>query len=198
MEPISREASAIKTLQFITIGWMTVELCVALYAGARAHSIALTAFAGDSAVELFSAAVVLRRFTAGPQSERRAARICEFLLYALAAYIVVSSALSLSRHLPTPAPTLLGIGLLAAAAVVMPFLGSAKKRLARKTSSRALAADAVQSNVCAYMSWIALAALLLNRFLHVPRVDPVGALLLVPIVLKEATQARKGHLCDCC
>lgn len=197
MEPIS-EQPTIKALQWITIGWMVIELCVALYAGIRAHSIALTAFGGDSAVELVSAVVVLRRFAAGPERERSAARMCGFLLYALAAYIVVMAGLSLSGHLRKAEPTALGIGLLAAAAVVMPLLGRAKRRLAHKTGSRALGADAAQSNVCAFMSWIALAALLVNRLLHVGWADAAGALLLLPIVFREANEARKGEVCECC
>ena len=194
----TRERSSIEKLQWITIAWMVVELCVALYAGVRAHSVALTAFGGDSAVELVSAVVVLRRFALGAESERTAARICGLLLYALAATIVVTSALSLSGRLPEAEPTMLGIGLLAAAAVLMPLLAGAKRRLGDATGSRAMSADAAQSNICAFMSWIALAALLLNRLLHVPWVDPAGALLLLPLVIKEGNEARKGEVCDCC
>ena len=137
-----QQTSSIRTLQFITIVWMVVELCVALYSGIRAHSIALTAFGADSAIELLSALVVLRRFALGPATEKRTARISGFLLYGLAAYILVTSLLSFLSRSPEAEPTLLGIGLLIAAAVVMPLLGRAKKSLAQKTGSRALNADA--------------------------------------------------------
>ena len=197
MDQLARQKSAVKTLQLITIGWMTLELCIAIYAGLRAHSIALTAFGADSGIELLSAIVVLRRFVVGPQIEKRAARICSFLLYALAAFIVLTAALSLSSRLAQAEPTRLGIALLLSAAVVMPLVGRAKKRLSAQTGSRALAADAAQSNVCAYMSWIALAGLLFTRFLHTSLADPIAALLLVPIVIKEANDAGKGELCEC-
>ncbi len=193
-----QQASSIRTLQFVTIAWMVVELCVAVYSGVRSHSIALTAFGADSAIELLSAVVVLRRFTLGPATEKRAARISGFLLYGLAAYILVTSLLSFLSRSSEAQPTLLGIGLLIAAAIVMPLLGRAKKSLAQKTESRALNADAAQSNICAYMSWISLAGLLVNRYFHLHWADPVAALLLLPIVLKEAGEASRGDVCECC
>ena len=92
---------------------------------------------------------------------------------------------------------MLGIGLLVAAAIIMPLLGRAKKNIAAKTGSRALCADAAQNNICAYMSWIALAGLLVNFSFHLPWADSVAALLLLPIVFKEAGEASKDEVCDC-
>ena len=192
-----QQASRVRMLQLFTIGWMCVELGVALLAGIQACSVALTAFGADSGIELLSAFVVLRRFTSGAISERKAAKVSGVLLYALAAYILVTSALSLVSTRRRPEPTVLGIGLLLAAAVIMPLLGRAKNRLAVATGSRALKADAAQSNVCAYMSWIALAGLLVNLFLHLAWADSAAALLLLPIVLKEAAEASKGEVCEC-
>lgn len=200
MENVPRNtarSNPVLLLQTLTIAWMAIELGVSLYAGIQACSVALTAFGADSAIELFSAVVVLCRFARGPSTERRAARVAGFLLYALAAYILLTSALSLSRHQPQPQPTVLGIAILAAAAIIMPLLGRAKKRLAAQTASRALRADAAQSNICAYMSRIALAGLLVNFLFHIPWADSAAALLLLPIVLKEAREASKGEVCDC-
>lgn len=192
-----QQASTVWMLQLFTIGWMCVELGVSLFAGFRACSVALTAFGADSGIELVSAFVVLRRFASGPISERRSARISAVLLYVLAAYILVTSALSFVSTRLQPEPTVLGIGLLIAAAIIMPLLGRAKKKLAAETGSRALNADAAQSNICAYMSWIALAGLLVNFFFHLAWADSAAALLLLPIVLKEAGEASKGEVCDC-
>jgi divalent metal cation (Fe/Co/Zn/Cd) transporter len=192
----SRE-SAIRTVQLITVIWMCVEFIVAIVTGVRASSVALTAFAGDSAVELLSAVVVLRRFQLGPAAEKIAAKINAVLLYLLAFYIVLTSVLSLVSDGFRPKPSLLGILLLIVAAVIMPFLGAAKKRLAAKSGSGAIRADAVQSNVCAYMSWIALSGLLANATLHLPWADSVAALFLLPLVIQEANEARKGDLCTC-
>ncbi|CAN5409503.1 cation transporter [soil metagenome] len=195
--PNPTHTASVRTIQRITIAWMTVELCVSLYSGIEAHSVALTAFGADSAIELISAVVVLRRFTVGPAVERRAARISGTLLYALAAYIIAISGFALLKYGLQPEPTLVGICLLVAAATIMPLLGRAKKRLAAKTGSRALNADAAQSNICAYLSWIALAGLLVNFFFHLAWADSVAALLLLPIVLKEAGEATKGDVCQC-
>ncbi len=58
-------------------------------------------------------------------------------------------------------------------------------------------ADAAQSNLCAYMAWIALAGLVLNALFHVPWADSVAALFLLPLILREANEARKGGVCEC-
>ncbi|MGB9029919.1 MAG: cation transporter [Acidobacteriaceae bacterium] len=193
-EPTQR---AVRTLQLVTIAWMSIELSVSAWAGIRACSVALTGFAGDSAIELFSALVVLRRFAVGPSIERTAARINALLLYALAAYIALSSAASLLSTRFRPQPSLPGIALLLIAAIVMPILGRKKARLAAQARSDALQADAAQSNVCAWMSWIALAGLVLNALFHIAWADSLAALFLLPLVLHEANQARQGKICAC-
>ncbi|MCU1323009.1 MAG: putative Co/Zn/Cd cation transporter [Acidobacteriaceae bacterium] len=192
----NHDGAAIRSIQHITIAWMCVELLVAAIAGIRAHSVALTAFAGDSAVELFSAIVVLQRFRMGPGSERVTAKVNAVLLYVLAVYIVVSSSLALFGRF-RPQPSVFGIVLLVASAIIMPWLGASKKRLALQTNSGALRADAAQSNICAYMSWIALAGLVTNAVLHIPWADSIAALLLLPLVLYEANEALKGKSCSC-
>ena len=187
---------AVIQLQWITLTWMTVEFSVALITGIQAHSLALLAFGGDSAVELFSAFVVLRRFYIGEQAERNATRIAAILLYALAGFICLESGLSIFHRSFHAEPSYFGIALLVAAAIVMPWLGRRKRELSGQTCSKALRADAVQSSVCAYMSWIALLSLALNAVFHLPFIDSVAALALVPLILYEANQARKGE--DCC
>lgn len=72
--------------------------------------------------------------------------------------------------------------------------GTAKKRLAKSTGSGNLRADAAQTNICAYMSWIAL---LLKATLHLSWADSVEALLLLPLILREADEARRGGICEC-
>ncbi len=193
----AEHAAAIRSLQIVTIVWMSIELLVTIAAGVHARSVALVAFGGDSAVELLSATVVLQRFHLGPSAERKAARINAVLLYALAAYVVLTSVLSFIDDRFRPRPSIVGIILLIAAAAIMPALGRAKRRLAVKTCSGALKADAAQSNICAYMSWIALAGLILNAGFHISWADSVAALLLVPLIVREANEARKGDICGC-
>src|SRR5690242_16236384 len=112
----------IQRVQTVTIAWMSVEAAVSLFASWRASSPALLAFGGDSAIELLSAMVVLWRFRAGAaheHAERRAARVAGALLFALAAFVAVTSAGSLLGS-GNPRPTVLGIAILVPAAPFMP------------------------------------------------------------------------------
>ena len=110
-------------IQAITIGWMTVEAIFALGAAWRAHSPALVAFGGDSAIELLSAVVVYWRFRSkrsGEQTEQLAARMTGVLLFALAAYVALVAALALVGHREVK-PSFLGIAVLSVAAIGMPL-----------------------------------------------------------------------------
>jgi divalent metal cation (Fe/Co/Zn/Cd) transporter len=144
----TNETLSIPRLQWFTIVWMAIEVGVAVIAAARAHSVAIAAFGGDSVIELLSAAVVLFRFRS-PRwiSEQIANRITGWLLVALAAYITADSLYTLTASQSKPEPSYLGIGLLVAAAVVMPWLGRRKRQLAIVTKSSALQADAAQSSM---------------------------------------------------
>jgi divalent metal cation (Fe/Co/Zn/Cd) transporter len=119
------------------------------------------------------------------------------LLFALAAYVAVSSALSLLGY-SEPRPTLAGIAILVAALAVMPWFANEKRRLSAATGSAALRADAAQSALCAYLSLIALVGLAVNAIWHMAWADPVAALLIIPLVLREGWRAIRGTPCDCC
>ena len=189
----------VQRIQAITIAWMSVEAGVSLFAAWRAGSPALLAFGGDSAIELLSAVVVLWRFRtnlAREQAERPAARIAGALLFALAASVVTASTLTLVGY-SEPKRTLLGIAILIAAGVGMPLLAKEKRRLSALTGSAALKADAAESALCGYFSVIALLGLLANEIWHVKWADPVAALVIIPLVLREGREAIRGEPCDC-
>jgi divalent metal cation (Fe/Co/Zn/Cd) transporter len=117
----------------------------------------LLAFGGDSAIELLCATAVLWRFRSSAQerSEKQVARIAAALLFILAAYVAVVSAMTLpGRH--EAKTTCWGIAILIGAAAIMPWLAKEKRRLSAITGSAALRADAVKSALCAYLSVIAL------------------------------------------
>lgn len=190
----------IHRIQAITILWMSIEVVVGMYAAYRALSPAMLAFAGDSAIELFSAAVVLWRFRSaalGHQEERRAAKIAGGLLLVLAAYVAIASALTLLGY-NEARPTYLGIAILVAAAIFMPWLARAKRRLSATTGSAALRADAAESALCAYLSLVALLGLVVNAIWHVRWADPAAALVVTPLILWEAREAIRGKACACC
>jgi divalent metal cation (Fe/Co/Zn/Cd) transporter len=187
-------------MQTITVAWMTVEAVCALGAAWRAHSPALVAFGGDSAIELLSAVVVYWRFSSkwgGEQTERLAAIVTGGLLLALAAYVALVAALALLGHREAR-PSLLGIAALSVAALVMPLLAKEKRRLSAASASAALRADAAESSLCGYLSIIALAGLVANAFWGITWADPVASLCLIPLVVWEGRQALKGRPCDCC
>ena len=190
----------IQRVQTVTIAWMRVEAAVSLFAAWRARSPALLAFGGDSAIELFSAVVMLWRFREGAahgDAERRAARVAGALLFALAIYVAITSVGSLLGY-SEPKPTLLGIAILLAAAVIMPWLAKEKRRLSGATGSAALRADAAQSSLCAYLSLIALAGLAINAIWHVKWADPIAALVVLPLIVWEGREAMRGKACNCC
>jgi divalent metal cation (Fe/Co/Zn/Cd) transporter len=165
-----------------------------------ARSPALRAFGGDSAIELLSAAVGLWRFgshVAPEQAERRTARVAGALLLLLAAYIVVTSMLTLLGY-SEPRPTYLGVAILLAAASMMPWLAKEKRKLSGTTGSAALKADAAQSALCAYLSLIALVGIGVNAIWHIPWADPAAALIVTPLIVWEGREAIQGRAYGCC
>ena len=197
--PHADTLNRIRAIQLFTIFWMFVELMVSGISVWRAHSPALLAFGGDSGIELLSACVVLWRFqspSTRDQTEKTSAQIAAGLLFLLAGFVLVASVGSLMGHIETR-PSLLGIGLLITASVLMPWLARQKRRLSGATASVALRADAAQSALCGYMAWIALAGLILNAIWGIRWADPVAALVLTPFILREGWETAKGKPCSC-
>lgn len=189
---------AVVWLQSVTILWMLLECGVALFAASRAHSPALLAFGSDSLIELLSAAVVLLQFVPRLMiSEQQATRAAAFLLFALAAIVVVIATLSLMGKVK-PEASPLGIGITAIALLIMPVLGWLKRREAGRLHNSALAADAVQSATCAYLAAITLTGLGTNAIFHIEWFDSAAALLAVPLLIIEGRKAWGGHGCACC
>jgi divalent metal cation (Fe/Co/Zn/Cd) transporter len=181
----------------LTVAWMIVELVVAVWAGIAAHSVALTTFGIDSALELFTALVVLRQLmlhtkratdeTLGLR-ERQASRLVGYGLYGLIAYIVASSAWSLASG-GKPQSSTVGVSLALAALVIMPVLWRWRLTLAGRLDSPALRADAACSLVCIYLSGTLLAGLLVNSLLGWWWADPLAALAMIWWIRGEAAEA---------
>jgi divalent metal cation (Fe/Co/Zn/Cd) transporter len=187
-------------LQMLTIVWMSIEAIVALGAAWTARSPALLGFGGDSAIELISAIIVLWRFRSKSDSanaEKLAARVAGGLLFVVAAFVIVSSGLSLLGY-REPKPSFAGIILLIVAAIGMPLLARQKRKLATQVASASLRADATESALCGYLSLIALAGLLANVIFRAPWADPIAALALVPLIAREGWEAihASRHCCN--
>jgi divalent metal cation (Fe/Co/Zn/Cd) transporter len=158
----------------------------------------MLAFGSDSLVELMSATIVLLQFLPHFSiSEKRASRAASVLLFALATVVTVIAILALALHL-RPQTSPLGIGITVGAIVAMPILAWLKRREARRSDNSALAADAVQSATCAYLALITLVGLAVNAAFHIAWFDSAAAIGAVPLLLKEAERAWRGHTCACC
>ena len=177
---------------------MLIERAVSLYGAVSAHSPALLAFGADSFVELLSATVVLLAIVPSfPLTKGRAARLAGILLFVLAGVVALVTLLSFLYRVK-PETSCSGIGITLAALVVMPILAWAKRKTARLTNNRALAADAVQSATCAYLAAVTLAGLAINAIWHLHWVDSAAALLALPILVIEGRRAFRGESCGCC
>ena len=193
-------------LNLLTIGYNIVEALVSLAAGLMAGSVALVGFGIDSGIEVTAGAAALWRLRSDhspPQrerAERTTLRLVSVLFLLLATYVTTDSVLALvARDAPGRSP--LGVAILILSVVVMPVLARAKRRVADAMGSGALAAEATQTSLCAYLSAIALAGVGLNALLGWWWADPVAALAMVPIIGKEGLAGIRGRSnCtdDCC
>ena len=189
--------TAVLWLQGITLVWMLVETAVSLYSAQQARSVALLAFGSDSVVELLSASVALLSFIpAVSLSKERAERWAGILLFALAGVVTLTAVASLFFRVP-PEVSYLGIGIAVAALFVMPLLAWGKRKVAKATNSRVLAADAVQSATCAYLAALTIAGLAINALFHIHWIDSLAALAAVPILIIEGRRAMRGEGCGC-
>lgn len=189
-----------RRLAYFTIAWNCLEGLVSITAGAFAGSISLVGFGIDSFIEVASGSAVLWRFSATAAGERRekiALRFIGACFLALAAYLVYESAGNLLRQ-ELPERSIPGIAIACASLVAMPLLSRAKKRVAMQLGSRAMHADAVQTDFCVWLSAILLAGLLLNALFGWWWADPVAALLMVPLIAKEGVESLRGEACDTC
>jgi divalent metal cation (Fe/Co/Zn/Cd) transporter len=185
--------------------WNALEGIIAVAAGVAAGSIALTGFGSDSWIETTSGVVVgwrLRRELQGlplaraEELEHRASRVAGALLIALALFIFVESGRRLLGFGEPARESTIGIVLTAVSLAVMPFLGWAKLKTARELRSSALRADAYETIACAWLSFTTLAGLLLNSLFGWDWADPLAALVLVPLILREGWESWRGDDAD--
>jgi len=185
-------------LGLVTLAWKLVECTVSAYAAWTAHSPALLAFGSDSVVELISALVVLSQWRRGRQlTEQHAARLAALLLTILAFIVAAAATASLALHIH-PDNSRSGIAITFASLLVMPLLAHRKRLEARRLGNAALAADAVQSATCAYLALLTLLGLVAHALLGVAWFDDLSAFLAIPVLLREARIAWRGHLCATC
>ena len=189
-------------LEVATVAWNAIEGIIAVAAGVTAGSIALTGFGIDSWIETTSGVVVGWRvhrelqgltLARAEELERRASRVAGALLIALGIFIFVEAGRRLLGFGEPARESTIGIVLTAVSLAVMPFLGWAKLKTARELGSSALRADAYETIACAWLSFTTLAGLLLNSLFGWGWADPLAALVLVPLILREGWESWQGH-----
>ena len=175
---------------------------IAISAALAAGSVALLGFGIDSFVESISGSVLIWRLRAevvGSREgdrieaiERRAERIVGVSFFLLAAYIVFDAVTTLvAQERPVASPV--GIALTAASIGVMLWLARAKRRTAAELGSRSLAADAEQTQACWYLSIVVLAGVGVNSLFGLWWADPVAAIGVSILLVREGLEAWGGE-----
>jgi divalent metal cation (Fe/Co/Zn/Cd) transporter len=185
------------------IAWHFVEFGIAVAAGIVAGSIALIGFGADSLIEALAGFVVLWLFTGNRLgsrvAERRAQQLIAATFFLLAAYVGVESVRTFvgGAH---PNASWAGIGLAAFTAPTMPLLARAKRRIGHKLSSSAAVKEASQTQLCAYLSIALLLGLGANALLGWWWADPITALAIAAVAVKEGRESWRGEGCadGCC
>ena len=190
-----------RTLTYLGLAWHVIEAAVAILAGVVAGSVALVGFGADSVIEVAAGLVVLWLITGGRlrsgHVERRAQKLIAASFVLLAAYIAIESARDLVGH-HHPSASWTGIGLAAITLIAMPPLAAAKRRVAAALGSSAAASESRQTMLCAYLSAALLVGLLANALAGWWWADPIVALLIGTVALREARDAWHGESCPCC
>ncbi|MDQ4020907.1 MAG: cation transporter [Actinomycetota bacterium] len=179
-----------------TISYNVIEAVVAICAGVVASSTALIGFGLDSVIEVASASAVAWQFCGrDPQTrERTALKIIALSFFALAGYVTVESVRSLTGAQDAEHSTV-GIVLAAVSLVLMPLLSYAQRRAGRELGSTSAVADSRQTLLCTYLSGALLAGLLLNSLFGWSWADPIVALIIAGVAVREGLQAWRGKHC---
>ena len=197
IEPYALRRTAL-ILVWAGLLWNSLEAGVSLWAGVAAGSVALLAFGLDSIVELLAGGVLLWRLSGVREeleegaAERRAQRLLGLSFLLLAAYITLHSGANLLGWFPEPQPSLIGVAIVVASAVVMSVLYVSKMGIATRMQSRSLRAEAIESLFCDLQDMTVLVGLGLNALLSWWWADPVSALILVPLFVKEGLENLSG------
>jgi divalent metal cation (Fe/Co/Zn/Cd) transporter len=182
----------------LTIAWNVIEAVVAISAGVAAGSIALVGFGFDSVLEVMSSVVVVWQFRSEVRAgyderrERRALRLIAVSFFVLASYVVFESIRDLAFTENEADEAVVGIVVAALSLVVMPALAMAKRRTADALGSPTLRADSRETLLCAWLSAALLGGLVLNAALGWSWADPVAALAVAAVAVKEGVEAWRG------
>ena len=187
-----------KLVAWLGVGWHGVEATVAVGAGTVAGSIALLGFGADSLIETLAGIILLWRFaavrTTSEAAEWRAQKLIGVSFYIIAAYVGFEAARSLVVG-ARPEASWIGIGLATLTLVMMPPLAIAKARIGEKLGSSATKSEGRQNMLCAYLSAALLVGLGAHALFGLWWADPVTALLIAGVAVKEGRESWRGESC---
>jgi divalent metal cation (Fe/Co/Zn/Cd) transporter len=179
-----------------TITYNVIEAVVALTAGTKASSSALVGFGLDSVIEVASAAAVAWQFAGrDPEArEKTALRVIAFSFFGLALFVAVDAVRSLLGAGEAEHSTV-GLVLAAVSLAVMPLLSYGQRRTGRELGSRSAVADSKQTLLCTYLSAVLLVGLALNSLFGWSWADPIAALVIAAVAVREGVEAWRGDSC---
>jgi divalent metal cation (Fe/Co/Zn/Cd) transporter len=193
-----RAARRARLLSWVSLAWMAAEGAIGLTAGLLAGSIALVAFGIDSFIEGLASLVIVWRFSGSrllsPTAERRAQRLVAVQFFLLAPYVTVEALLHLAGG-ERPDVSRVGIALAASSLIGMPVLGAAKRRLALELGSVATHGEGTQNLLCAFLAAAVLVGLLGNAAFGLWWLDPLAALVIAGVAVREGVQSWRGQGC---
>jgi divalent metal cation (Fe/Co/Zn/Cd) transporter len=195
-----RLARRTRLLSWLSLAWLGIEGTVAIFAGVMAGSIALVAFGLDSAIEGVASVVIIWRFSGSrmfsERAERRAQVIVAVQFFILAPFITYEAL----DHLLSGAAaetSWLGIGLTVTTLGICQPLGYAKRRLGEKLGSAATVGEGTQNLLCGYLAVAVLGGLLANTLFGLWWFDPVVALVIAAVAVREGRKSLRGESCSC-
>ncbi len=187
-----------RLLSWLSLVWMGAEGAIALTAGAMAGSIALISFGLDSVIEGAASLVIVWRFTGSRllshTAETRAQKLVAIQFFLLAPYVAFEASQKLIGA-EQPETSWLGIALVTSSMIGMPLLGVAKRRLAVTLGSVATRGEGTQNLLCAYLAAAVLVGLLGNALFGLWWLDPVAALVVAGVAVKEGRASWCGEGC---
>ncbi len=197
--PPSRRSALIRRARLLagaSVAYNAVEAIVAIASGRVADSTALVGFGLDSTVEVMSGLVILWQFGHPVPEEREhlARRLIAVSFFALAAYVTVESVRAVVTR-EQPDTSVVGIALAALSLAVMPLLSHWQRRTGRELGSGAVVADGTQTLLCTYLSAVLLVGLLANALLGWWWLDPVAALVIAAVAVREGRSNWRGDAC---
>lgn len=185
-------------LNWLTLAYNSLEGVLSFGAGLVAGSVVLVGFGIDSLIELTASAAALWRLAADADpvrrehAERVTHRVIGACFLALALYVAVEAIQALLTR-SAPERSWIGIVIAGLSLAIMPILAHRKRQIGLQLRSGALVAEAKQTLVCMYLSAILLAGLSLHALLGWWWADPVAAIAMVPLIVREGIAGVRGR-----